>query len=1236
MAIRSALPQRPTSRPSHLVAHCGLAILLSLALVPAVDAGVLLDGGCVDDVTGAFFPNRVPTNCTANDVTFVLVGLGTQTDGCVAPGDSLAILLRAEIQNTTAQTRYDIGMYIAQDGDPNNDGATTGVCARASLEPLGTVGQVACPPLDLDGPLFGGDLNASGVADGPYLLAETGGNNSTPDACGDLAAQGNGSGAVCDENADGFYDDSVYDFPVAVPLACRDLEADGFVNIPTCATWGNQADEVHSDAANDETCDSEVELVPGTKAKCRCEDVNSDIPLPSLALSCSCSPTDIIQGETTSCSVTYANNATCVPDPLTAEGFRCGTARYLRFEVDYDEANGTVSNLASARGSRTDNGSAIEWTPASVAGPTLGVIGPNGETDTLTFDYDLDPDAVTDGTIQFNTSSFWANDSGFTTEVQQATLFCNLQISATPVSLAAFSSQRRGDRVSVEWSTASESGTVGFNLYEAGEDGWRRLNDQPLPARGIDSTAPQHYRFAAAGVKGDSLAIEDLTADGSSHMHGPFAVGTSFGARPQPEAIDWEAIRAPQAGRVAAAARGGGADAVELLVEEDGIYRISHESLAAAGFDLSGARADHLALTNSGQAVPLRVGGPARFGAGSYVEFYGTALDTLYTGVNVYTLTVAPGQGVPMATDPAAASGVPASFYLAESRVARQRVYSFGTPGDDPWYDTAMLTYAGPRSWSFDLEVEGYLPGAAPAELWVDYWGSTSWPRDPDHHLAIALNGVPLAEDLFDGRVERSLSLPLPEGLLVEGTNELTVELPGDLGVSFDLINLEGFGVRYPRAFTARGDALAFAGSGASFRVGGLTSGDVVAYRLDGGQPTRLAGVSTLPDGGGFAALVPGSAGAAEYRVTTTDGLLTPGLRAHRSAGNLLRGRADYLVISHRDFLDALAPLVTLHESEGLKVRVVDVDDVYADYGHGIVGPGAISDYIADSAERSGTRYVLLVGGDTYDYRNYLGTGSVSFIPSYYADTGVVVTHAPADPIFGDLDGDGVPELAVGRLPVRTVAELERLIAKTLAYAGKDYPRTAVMAADRVDLQTGVSFVQQSEDFLRGLGAGWSVERAYIDGLGVDGARTRLLTSLDDGVALASFVGHSGPSAWSFLGLFDTGDAAGLTNAAAPAVVLQWGCWNNYYVEPAYETLGDALLLGDGGAAAVLGSATLLQTTSARALSDRLAPLLAQPGMRLGDAVTAAKQQLAAGETGMADALLGWTLLGDPALIVEP
>ena len=96
-----------------------------------------------------------------------------------------------------------------------------------------------------------------------------------------------------------------------------------------------------------------------------------------------------------------------------------------------------------------------------------------------------------------------------------------------------------------------------------------------------------------------------------------------------------------------------------------------------------------------------------------------------------------------------------------------------------------------------------------------------------------------------------------------------------------------------------------------------------------------------------------------------------------------------------------------------------------------------------------GTDYFLLVGGDSYDYLNYLGTNSLSFIPSLYVQTHNLVRYSPADPLLTDIDSDGIPDAAIGRLPVRSSAELASIVHKTLAYEGKTYDATGIFSRRR-------------------------------------------------------------------------------------------------------------------------------------------------------------------------------------------
>lgn len=1206
--------------------------------VPSGNLGPDPDCQCLNDIAPSL-------NCTANDISFVLIGLGNQTNGCVNAADTVDIQMGSTLA-TTASTRYDIGMFVALDGGD----ARNGLCGRQILRPAITP-QNTNPTAT--------ELNSG---NGPFR-------NSDGDVCGDLENNDDPDGTGTFDARYFFKDQNNINNRIAYTLNCG-AAANGLLGISTCIGYDNNANS---------TCNDVTQAVPGTGAKCRCQPGQaSTIPVPNLALQCGCTYTGT--PGVFDCNVTYTNagQGTCTQVSSAADTeFGCGVGRFLRFKTTYPAATvGSVTTgpslcIPTTSGTTTANCNTgpgrgtvandttnriLTWTPRSDPGAgtgTLGWIGVN-ETERMRFTFTQN-NTSTVTSLQFPTTAYWADASGFASEVAQSALTCSVTLT-TPVTFAGFKARRDGDDLVLRWSTATEAGNAGFHVYAQTAKGTRRLNDRLIPSRRIDSLEPLTYTFRvpAAGLGKAKFFVEEVSTRGIAHKNGPFTARDSFDGLGELQKTDWADIRAEheiaERGRerqergsaaktasITAAAQGGpsATPPVDLLVNKSGLYRVTYEQLAAAGFDLSRVKGEDLSLTSGGAAVPLYVGGSKFFGPGSYVEFYGKALDTLYTDTNVYRLAYdkKSQQATVDATAPNPSTPAAAS-YMETTRVERDTAYSFSAPNGDPWYDRFMGVFGSPGSTPFTLDVDNVVAG--PATLDVGLWGFTDWPQDNDHHVVVSFNGSTVADDRFDGVHDHPVHAGLASGVLQSGSNVLTIGQPADAGVPYDFLALDRYSVTYPRAFVARDNRLTFTATGGRFVVSGLTSPNVVVYR-DNGTLTRLAGAQVTGAAGSYSASFPGSTGAATYYVSAAESMLSAGLRAARDGSSITTGPAQYLIVSHPDFIGGLGPLVNARQAQGFSVKTVDVRDVYARFSNGVFDAKAIKDYVAYAAANMGTKYVLLVGGDSYDYRNFTGSGSLSFIPSLYAATGPYVAFAPVDSLAADVTGDGVQDVPIGRFPVRTAAELDQMIGRTLDYQHKTYSRSAVFAADAFDHDSATSFTVLSDGLLGAVPPGWSVSKAYLDLDNLAVAKGKLVTAIEDGVALTHFIGHSGPTNWTYHGLFNSSDASGLGNGGRPTVISQLGCWNAYYVSPTYDTLAHRFLLsGDRGAAAVMGPTTLTETDSERDFGEALTPLLTRPGTTIGDAVVAAKRITSFKRANAADVLLGFTILGDPALAVDP
>ncbi|MGC9356294.1 MAG: SdrD B-like domain-containing protein [Anaerolineae bacterium] len=802
----------------------------------------------------------------------------------------------------------------------------------------------------------------------------------------------------------------------------------------------------------------------------------------------------------------------------------------------------------------------------------------------------------------------------------------------TPVTLAYFRAQRDGADVTFEWSTATELGNLGFNLYVEGADGRQLLNEEPIPSLVIDSVEPQHYQFSQV-TAGNRFYLEDISIWGESTFHGPFQLGRPYGAPPQADPINWEVIREQQQQAVASHQQAWphrNYPSMRILVDEDGIYRLSIAALREAGLDLVRVPVNQISLWSQGQPVPFYTPAKGLFKDGDYLEFVGRGLNTLYTGTNVYVIQVGENsRRITVDRSPIDRRADPVAYYLETTTVDDNRLYSASTPHDDPWSAAILRVGRYGRSYNYPLTLDAYVPDAPP-NLSLRLWGASSWPDVvDDHHLIVQVNGTTIADERFDGVTSYTLDTALPDVELSEGNNTLTLRVAGDTGARLDQLVLDRYSITYPRAFVAREGTLTFTASGSVFEVSNLPSDEITVYRVGENDVARLERITVQREGQSHTARFAGSSEEATYYVVSDETIHTPAIEPAPPSVDIMSGDAQYLIIAHPSFISGLEPLVAYHEGHGLQVRVVSVDSVYAEFSEGIFDPQAIKTYIAYAAANMGTEYILLVGGDSYDYRDYLGLGSLSFIPTLYTETVAGnVRFAPADALYADVDANRIPDLPIGRFPVRTQDELALMVDKTLAYAARTDTNTAVFAADK-------GFVADSRAFVNSLSGAWQVEEAYLDWSSRSEARQTLLQALNEGPAMASYVGHSGATLWSFDRLFTTQDAAGLSNHGKPSVVTQWGCWNTYYVSPYNNTLAHSLLLsGDQGAVAVLGASTLTLSSSERALGTRMMPLLTHSEMPMGLAIQQAKADLATTNPEFDDVLLGWTLLGDPTLVV--
>jgi hypothetical protein len=672
------------------------------------------------------------------------------------------------------------------------------------------------------------------------------------------------------------------------------------------------------------------------------------------------------------------------------------------------------------------------------------------------------------------------------------------------------------------------------------------------------------------------------------------------------------------------------APSVKIFIQEEGWYRVTQPQLVAAGLD-PGVNPRLLQLFADGEEQPINVRGGSddRFAPQDSVEFYGTGLDTPFTDTRVYWLAegMRSGKRIPRIGEDAGDRVSSLSFPYTKQKKDRTIYLAALRNGDAPNFFGAVVSETPAEQ---ILKVSHLAPSPpGNAELEVSLQGVSAGA----HQVKITVNGVVVGTMDFQGQALKAERFPLVQSGLVEGDNTVTLVVEG---LSSDVSLVDYIRLTYWRTYTAEEDALRFTANGGDFlRVNGFSGSSVRV--MDITNPHRVieveGQVSANAEGYSIRFRVPGH-GSRTLLAFVDEGAKNPAALAANQPSNWHQAdrAVDLLIISYGLFLESLEPLKTWRESQGLSVAIVDVEDVYDEFSFGTKTPQSLKNFFlhSKSSWQNPPRFVLLVGDASFDPRNFYGAGSFDFMPTKLVDT--YYQETASDDWFVDFDEDGLPDMAIGRLPVRTPEEAAAVIAKITGYEQSAGSMTDVlMVADMAD-EAG-NFPASSRQVEALFPEGLTLTEVFRDEFPDDvQVRNALLSSLNQGPLVVNYMGHGTTQFWRG-GIFGSDDAEALTNGLRLPFFIHMACLNGWFHDPFSEGLAEALLKAEaGGALAAWASSGLTMHAPQLVMNKELITLLFNgEGLTIGEAVKKAKEA-----TTDADVRKTWVLFGDPATRLKP
>ena len=683
----------------------------------------------------------------------------------------------------------------------------------------------------------------------------------------------------------------------------------------------------------------------------------------------------------------------------------------------------------------------------------------------------------------------------------------------TRVSLSDFRAYEQDGQVYVRWETAYEHNTLGFNLLrlDSATGRYEAVNSGLMP--GIFK--PQRggiytYRDAGAAPGGTyTYRLIEVENTGERLSYGPFTV--SVGSKTDDSVSDETVISGPAgyvrmhkgdpgnqkagmqlksmtlkaAGAVTKTTTESG-DRIRIPVTENGIYYLDARDISSQLGIFRDKVSDmiknrQLSLSNQGKKVAYT---PAQYNAGIY--FYGTGIESMYTRENVYwldrekgtTMQVLRGRGPTPSPD--VASFVETLHFEQDENPVQQL---FNDPGADYWFweqSYASSFWTDPPI-GLTFEAPGLSESQNTASIQLQLFGGSDAGVANDHHVKVSLNGVLIDDYWWSGLAPFTITFTAP---ITSGVNTLTVAGIAEPGVYASSVFIDSFDVTYQRLYEASGDRLAFRGDGnMPVTVGGFTSPDIMVFDVtDPLLPIINTATTVEPDTTGYmVSLDPAAASTRYFSVTGRTIQRLSGKAVEESSLSSRRNAADYIIIAPAGLTSTAEVLASHRRGQGYKTMVLDVEDIMNEFNHGISSPEAIKEFLsyAYSHWKTRPRYAVLAGDGSMDYKDNLGLGyGGNLIPSRMVPTphGLFVS----DNYLADFNGDYVPEIAIGRLPVTTPDELLTVIKKIKTYESAPVNKNVVLVADAFDAEAG-DFISDSNLLEEVFPTGYTLQKIYLN-----------------------------------------------------------------------------------------------------------------------------------------------------------
>ncbi len=748
---------------------------------------------------------------------------------------------------------------------------------------------------------------------------------------------------------------------------------------------------------------------------------------------------------------------------------------------------------------------------------------------------------------------------------------------------------------------------------------------------------------------------------------------------------------------------------VKIAVTQDGIYKIDKSFLESCGISTSGLNPNSINIFGNGEgrlpelnsiyrtddlaknAIQIIGDGDGSFDEGDYILFYGWGPNrwkangtvdfdqdkNIYSDESYYFINVNPNDSPLRITS------------ISNSAATITNTISSYSYRDIHENDKTNLVSAGQRWYGelFDTELEQDFSFTIPNIVTTSPVSfktaiATNCESSSGTQQRYSVNGITLYSSALSSvssdwvRTTANMSLTNPSSS-IPFKIQITRNSPNTV-VYLDriLLNARRSLVFYGQQFNFRDLASVGVGNVSEFQLSNLPSSGFVWDVTDRHNPKLVNGSFS----GSNYLFVQETDTIREFVASNGSSFFVPQFKEAVAYQNLhALPQADYLIVTHKNFLTYAERLADLHRAEGLLVHVVTSQQVFNEFSSGMLDPTAIRMFakmfydrgISNPASRPD--YLLLFGDGTFDPKNRVANNN-NYVPTYQVLTSE--NHIDAmvtDDYYGMLnDNEAISavdmlDIGVGRLLVSDAQMAKQQVDKIEHYLHNgsnlfstattncncdststsktfgDWRLNYVQITD--DEESGYFIVQDCEpqyEFTKVHHTEMNCDKLYSDaftqvtmagGERYPDVNTAITNQVEKGALLINYVGHGGEVGFAEERIVTVPQIQSWKNIDKLNLFVSATCEFTKYDDPARVSAGEWASLNPYGSSIALMTTTRsvwfgVNTITGKKFFENVFDRDANDEpLAFGDIMRLTKNA-----SGSSDNKRSFTLIGDPAL----